>query len=98
MTYHHYLVFSTVQAYQQYLDVKYTGSYLEEYGVEDELAANEEPFEASFTRLMDITRMITADEQQPQVRGGTWQGVGPWRQARTCVVVVGIGGAIGIEV
>lgn len=57
------------QAYQQYLDVKYTGSYLDEYGVEDELAASEEPFEASFTRLMDITRMITADEQQPQVCG-----------------------------
>ena len=47
--------------------MKYTGSYLEEYGIEDELTASEEPFEASFTRLMDITKVITADEEQPQV-------------------------------
>ena len=33
----------------------------------DELSATEEPFEASFTRLMDITRVISADEEQPQV-------------------------------
>lgn len=54
--------------YQQYLDVKYTGSYLEEYGVEDELAASEEPFEDSFSRLVDITRVVNADEpDQSQV-------------------------------
>ena len=56
-----------VKAYQQYLDVKYAGTHLEEYGVEDELSASEEPFEASFTRLMDITRIITANEEQSQV-------------------------------
>lgn len=55
------------QAYQQYLDVKYTGSFLDEYGVEDELSATEEPFEQSFTRLMDISRVIVADEEQTQV-------------------------------
>ncbi len=32
--------------------------------MEDELSATEEPFEASFTRLMDITRMVSVDEEK----------------------------------
>ena len=35
--------------------------------MEDELSATEEPFEQSFTRLMDISRVIVADEEQTQV-------------------------------
>ena len=57
--------------------MKYTGSYLEEYGVEDELAATEEPFEESFTRLVDITRVITADEEETQVCGQGVKRKGP---------------------
>jgi len=68
--YEHLFACSFSQAYQQYLDLKYNANYREDYGVEDELSATEEPFEASFTRLMDITRVITADEEQVQV--GWW--------------------------
>lgn len=48
--------------------MKYTSTNLEEYGFDDELAATEEPFEASFTRLMDISRVISADEEQVMFR------------------------------
>ena len=56
-----------LQAYQQYQDVKYVNSFMDDCGVEDELNPVEEPFEASFSRLMDIASHINADEDPPQV-------------------------------
>ena len=56
-----------LQAYQQFLDVKYTSPIMDDYGVEDELNPTEEPFEGSFTRLMDISLTVNADEEQTQV-------------------------------
>ena len=41
---------------------------MDDCGVEDELNPNEEPFEASFSRLMDLTSHIEADEELPKVR------------------------------
>lgn len=40
---------------------------MDDYGVEDELNPPEEPFEGSFTRLMDISLQVNADEEQTQV-------------------------------
>ena len=40
---------------------------MDDYGVEDELNPPEEPFEGSFTRLMDIALEVKADEEQTQV-------------------------------
>ena len=57
---------SYVQAYQHYQDAKYISNFMDDYGVEDELNAMEEPFGATFTRLMDITCSVSADEDQSQ--------------------------------
>ena len=48
--------------------MKYTSPIMDDYGVEDELNPTEEPFEGSFTRLMDISLTVNADEEQTQVR------------------------------
>ena len=61
-----------LQAYQQYQDVKYVNSFMDDCGVEDELNPMEEPFEASFSRLMDIASHINADEDPPQVAHSVW--------------------------
>ena len=42
------------QAYQQFQDVKYTTPFSDDYGVEDDLQPGDEPYQLSFTRLMDI--------------------------------------------
>lgn len=40
------------KAYQQFQDVKYTNSMMEDYGVDDELNVVQEPFGATFTRYL----------------------------------------------
>lgn len=52
------------QEYQHYLDLIYNKVVLVKYGVEDELSAIEEPYDESFTQLVDITRIIRADDEQ----------------------------------
>lgn len=52
------------QAYQQYQDAKYINNYIDDYGVDDELSAVEEPFGGTFSRLMDISCIVSADEEQ----------------------------------
>jgi len=47
--------------------VKYVSPFMDDCGVEDELNPNEEPFEASFSRLMDIASQVEADEDTPKV-------------------------------
>jgi hypothetical protein len=52
---------------------------MDDYGVEDELNPTEEPFEGSFTRLMDISLTVNADEEQTQV-GFSEVGLGRGRE------------------
>ena len=54
------------QAYQHYQEVKYINNFMDDYGVDDELNPAEEPFGATFTRLMDISCTLTAEEEQSQ--------------------------------
>ena len=62
-----YLIFvSTMQAYQHYQEVKYVNAMVDDFGVDDELRSNEELYSDTFTRLMDIRCVVTADEEQSQ--------------------------------
>ncbi|XP_064396518.1 serine/threonine-protein phosphatase 6 regulatory subunit 3-like isoform X2 [Halichondria panicea] len=57
------------KAYQQYQDVRYVTQFMDDCGVEDELNPEREPFEASFSRLMDLSSHIEADEEPPVAPG-----------------------------
>ena len=64
---HHTHPHTVLQAYQQYQDVRYVTQFMDDCGVEDELNPEREPFEASFSRLMDLSSHIEADEEPPVV-------------------------------
>ena len=55
-----------MQAYQHYQEVKYVNAMVDDFGVDDELRSNEELYSDTFTRLMDIRCVVTADEEQSQ--------------------------------
>lgn len=64
--YLYYLVFVFVQAYQHYQEVKYISAMVDDFGVDDELRSNEEPYSGTFSQLMNISCTIVADEEQSQ--------------------------------
>ena len=47
--------------YQVYQDVKYISPMVDDYGVDDVLNPMEEPFAASFTRLMEVRSLEFKD-------------------------------------
>ena len=51
------------QAFSQYQDAKYVNTFVEDFGVEDEIVAQQEPFAPTFSRLMDLKCEMKADEQ-----------------------------------
>eukprot|EP00731_Ephydatia_muelleri_P029817 Em0021g340a len=51
------------KAFSQYQDAKYVNTFVEDFGVEDEIVAQQEPFAPSFSRLMDLKCEVKADEQ-----------------------------------
>lgn len=55
-----------VQAYQHYQEVKYISAMVDDFGVDDELRSNEEPYSGTFSQLMNISCTIVADEEQSQ--------------------------------
>ena len=55
--------YTSAQAFSQYQDAKYVNTFVEDFGVEDEIVAQQEPFAPSFSRLMDLKCEVKADEQ-----------------------------------
>ena len=51
------------QAFSQYQDAKYVNTFVEDFGMEDEIVTQQEPFAPSFSRLMDLKCEMKADEQ-----------------------------------
>ena len=46
--------------------MKYVNTMVDDFGVDDELRSNEELYSGTFTRLMNIGCVVTADEEQSQ--------------------------------
>lgn len=55
-----------MQAYQHYQEVKYISAFIDDFGVDDQLRSNEEPYSGTFSQLMDIACVTVAEEEQSQ--------------------------------
>ena len=55
-----------LQAYQRYQEVKYFTTMVDDFGVDDELRSNEEPYSGTFERLMTIGCSVAAEEEQTE--------------------------------
>ena len=60
------LCIEPAQAYQHYQEVKYINTMVDEFGVDDDLRSNEEPYSGTFSHLMNIACTVLADEEQSQ--------------------------------